>query len=415
MKVGQDLQALGGVGFIQEGGLMQQTTIRNDRRLAVLDAVEFGLFARFGNVPASAREELRRHLQGAAGLTGAEAGRWHLAVPVVTEGRTVGTIDAVLFVKFSGKQLVIGSGSSVRLNPLRWLRQLRGEQECGEKGLDGNDNVVGGTIADPAALQEQLMLVRTAFDALARALMNGLPEDVEVIHDELKLRSAEACVDLGGPQARQNVQWLQRAALAEASSVECDIYRTSLRDGPCPEVRWRLTATGPVNKVYQKRDELVRAEIACPDRRAVAELCGRLASTIGGDEAAEQLAAFADAADPALRRLVLHVLHASRASYSRSMLSLRLRPLRRIADCDDAGTHGTPSIESAAAAGSVLDDLITSGRFEATQIPKEWAVRKLLDRLCDEGVLAREGRRAIYCLHPSYAAAAFAAGWAFRV
>ena len=70
--------------------------------------------------------------------------------------------------------------------------------------------------------RQSLALVRIAFDTLAGALMQGLPEDAEIIHDELKHRSAEACIDLEYRGARQIVQWLQRATLAEATTVEYD-------------------------------------------------------------------------------------------------------------------------------------------------------------------------------------------------
>ena len=141
---------------------------------------------------------------------------------------TCSSFEAELFVnQFGVNGLVIGSGSTIRINPIRLLRSAMGNEAAGPPGLDGKTNVVGVTGGRTGELLPvQLTCVRAAIDALAEAINAALPSSAVWVAERFgsgRWRSALTSSMPGRPTSSGAFSDPHCAGLRElpSTSIEC--------------------------------------------------------------------------------------------------------------------------------------------------------------------------------------------------
>ena len=375
----------------------------------LFDAVEFGFLARQSACGPEPVGAFRSALCG-AGHSKASSDTRRVSLSVAVPGAGF-NVEAELFVHaFGSDGLVIGSGSAIRINPMRMLRRHIGDQAAGPLSLDCNDNVVGPTIGRTAELLHvQLGLVARAIDALGDAIQAALPASSVLEAEELWIRSVEACVDIPVVRAVSAVRRLQQSAISGATRSTFDVYRAQAADEKgIPVVRWWPTEGGPVFKCYPKLDGIMRGEVVYPDRTAVrAGLSGRsVQSYLDGQQAIVLLLDAGAGLQPLLDRLVSHVEQVLENRHATLDLWDHLGGFVELA-FGRLGAKGRPAgLASTRAAREQLEALLTTGTCRATGLPKAAALHAMFLRLVSAGVLARGGRGATYTLRPEWASAA---------
>ena len=366
----------------------------------LLDAVSFGFEAVvMGTTSAMFASALApfRHDPGP------QSRRLVLKVPLFTDTCDLGAVTAILYLSpgGGGEGFIIGAKSSINLNPMDMLRRDLGLPDL--RGLDGAQNLIGPHPADAIPLlSRQLSLVEQAIEVVGSILSNALG-DGDARSDILRLRTAEACRDIGSPDAIGLVRRLQRSVLAGTLYRAADCYRQgALDEAGVPTVRWWPNKLAPVRKAYAKQAGLVRAEVTCRNRDSVVDFLGTPpAGTFEGAEALRQLVLFTLAAEPVLDVVAQHLHQVEGQSRSLASLFLDLLPLADLSAGRRSGPGAPPDKRSQAIARAALDALVTDGAFLATNLPKSGAVRQVLERLTEpDGPLVRRGKRAIYAVRP---------------
>jgi hypothetical protein len=231
------------------------------------------------------------------------------------------------------------------------------------------------------------------------------PDGPTIPHESLWLRSAEACRDRHHPDAIAAVRRLQQTVLTGTTKRIADLYRCSAGlDQGIPAVRWWRARKGPVLKAYAKATDLLRVEVACPNREAVRALVpGSGTGDIDGAVAVDHLAAFARAAASLLAEGLEHVEAVLADRRSPAELVLDLLPLADLAAGRRLYERGmAPTRQARCEALRMLGSLLETGEAWATGLDGNGSVRRTLDALAQPGgPLSRAGRPAHYTLRPA--------------
>lgn len=374
----------------------------------VFDLVEFGLYAVIGVGPEFSFETLFRNLSKMSKSRPRPADKYISVQFPLPQG---GHATAKLFLQTSPGTVQIQSGSSIKLNLLRMLRQEFGDEACGPCGLDRKNNVIGQTDQRAGTLLErQLELAGAAIEHVTDLIADATETAVEILTEELWLRSAEACQDLGIAHPKELLKRLQTAPMPGVTRTVKNTYgKPSAHDDGLPCVRWRRPKTGPWYKVYIKRNDLVRVEVCCPDRKAVTWRLGanQRGSAINAGEVVRQLQGFAEAIEPNLHELKAHALSAVSDDATSAELHIALLPLTLLAGHRKAGQGRPISDSTRDAAKEALERLLMGGHVELSLLGSAPTLKKALESMCSsDGPLQRRGRRAIYVLAPKFAKAA---------
>jgi hypothetical protein len=378
----------------------------------LFDAVEFGFFTKQATCGPDPVDAFRHALcRNGHSRPSNDTRRVSVSVPVPGSSYV---IDAELFVRPHGDEgLVISSGSAIRINPLRMLRHMIGEESAGPIGLDGNDNVVGPTVHRAnSLLGVQLGCISRAINALAEAINAALPQTSTDEAEEFWVRSAETCLDLPCSRPAGAVRGLQCSALGGATWTAIDLDRAQVEDvRGSPVMRWWRTEGGPGFKLYVKRGDLVRAEVVLQDRSALRGLIGNpTCSYLDGSMAVCMLLEVGGASHPLLEELVRHFRCTLGEPRTALELGAHLEQLIVLAWGRGAKVGRRPGAASVRGACELLEALLTVGACHAIGLPKTSALRAVLDRLALAGVLVRGGRGASYTVAPEWASAANALG-----
>lgn len=301
----------------------------------------------------------------------------------------------------------LGDRSCLSFNPQRCLRgHLGGDAVCGPLGFGGATNLVGVGHSGSQAFATCLELAKAVVEIVQAELEDALPEG-SFEWAELWLKAAEVCRDVHVENATAVVASIQHAALEGAVKVVRDAYRAEAKtESNVPSVRWIVNGSGPDYKLYAKRSDIVRLELACHNRDAVVSLTDRPNKECSPDWARELLEHFALCAEPKIDLLHQHLNQTLASFWSTADFLIDLGPLIDLARGEKRARGPAPSPSSVAAGKSALEMLLAVGSFDAQGISARHAVRRTLDDLKREGVLARKGARAVYCLRPEYARSA---------
>jgi len=380
----------------------------------LLDAVGFGIGTMIAGIDLNAfvaalapwadRPECQRRAQ----VTKAMNEGLTLSLAVKTPNGIVATVEGRIVIAELPGGIRITERSGLRINPMRGLASiLPGPQIT---TLDNKGNAIGPHPVDVRPLlARQLALiehgVESFVDLLSIAAKQAAGPDGYDVHDEsLWLRSAELCRDIGMTGAVAAVRRLQTSGMAGSTIRAVDSYRCSSDDNHgVPALRWWRTRRGPVVKAYAKAADLLRIEVACPDREAVRVLMPECATgDIDGRVAVDQVLAFAGAASPLLSDAVCHVDTVLADGRSPADLVLALLPLIDLAAGRRSSGRGpAPGIQTRVTAQEMLDQLLQTGEAWATGIDKKSAVRVVLDALAGpDGPLYRSGHWAHYIAQP---------------
>jgi hypothetical protein len=285
------------------------------------------------------------------------------------------------------------------VNGLIAWRRFQAGAGCGPAGLDGKENVVGPTVNwSPQALQEQIAIIATAIDTVVDGLLRHLPEGTHSEDDVLRLKSVEFTRDR---EVLDAITATFRAAplhFPGEKSRRLDI-RESSHDvtEAAPSVRWRFADVPAFLKVYPKRADLLRFEISCLSRRAVARLTGRRREEVGGAGASILLHEFCSLAAELLDDLEAPVLAASGSILDPVEV---VEQLSRLVRPDRSAASGTPSQWSQnRECRRAFSHLLLGGSFDAKGARLGTTLRNRLEELAAPGgPLIRGSRPTIYLL-----------------
>lgn len=369
----------------------------------LLDKVVFGVSFRVSNAGDDAVARMRHALRRAGFRIGRGGpGRMSLDIKS-TSGDGVDSYVELGLASSWEDELSANEGSFIQLNGMRLLRASL-TRDVGTRAFDGNDNLVGPTAHIAAQLlSQQLDLIEERVEHVAAVLQAALPELMEVAEQRLWLKSVEACVDHASTDAIAAVRSLDRYPLGGTIDVRRDLYQARIEDERgVPTVTYRRTKQGPALKVYAKRTDLVRTEVACRDRDQVAQLAGYDGCEFDGRQAAELLIRFARCAEPHVAELSNHLASANRSPLSVVDAFGLLRSLYDLATGVERSGPGRPvGPKVSAAAKRALEDLLQSGRCDVRGCVANNALGKALDGLAEPGgPLTRRGRARIYVMEP---------------
>lgn len=377
----------------------------------LFDSVTFGVEAVVGGIAPEEFDALVAALRSACppaarGRTGPVRGGTRISASVPLPGVDATVEAELVWLRLNGGAH-LSPASWIRVNPLTLLA-VAGEGD-GASALDGRLNHIGPHPDDARDLLAcQLALVVEAVEAVAGMIGAAFPDGTQVVREALWVRSAEVCRDLAVADAVGHMRRLQRTFLQGSVVRSADAYRRgALDEGGVPTVRWWRTRTGPTLKAYAKRPEMVRAEVSCPNRDAVAVAQGgRPVAEFDGPQAAGLLSDLGAILEPFLDEVAGHVLGGVRDAARPVEALATLLPLVLLATGHREGRGAPPDPASVRHAGDALDALVASGACSLTGLPKGGAARRVLERLAEPGgPLVRQGRRAVYVLRQDLAAA----------
>lgn len=374
-----------------------------------LDRCKFGINGTLGPANAFTRQSLEGDLSALVPITTPISKEsptyFQLTVPLFSPNDAmVGDVRVDLHFAQSNGLLILTDRSSAEVNPQKIARKLLGgEAECGPPGFGGATNVLALQHRGPAILA---LLIEIAVDAVGEVLSLISRVAPEWQPGEMWLKAVEVCRDLPSEDAIAAMQPIQHAAVAGATSAIRNLYFAEASDeGDTPTARWMQFANGPVHKVYAKRRDTLRIELACPAREALSKLMKRERVPLSEKGAERLLRNFALAATPSIDRLNEHVVEVLDGWSSTIPLMMALAPLALLAS--GQSTRGPAPLESTRqAAEDALGRLLAAGMYNANGIVVRHAVRKALDGLAARGILVRTRRHSIYCLHPTFGPAA---------
>jgi len=307
----------------------------------------------------------------------------------------------------------IAPSGSIRLNLQRLLRAEHGiSEDPATKSLDGRFNYLGLPTATrpPGDPDRQIALCARAVENVIAVLRAAVPLEADFGLGELRLRTAELSHDIACPDASRVVRLLERCPVPGAREIGKFRYQ-KVSDKPAGTVVHWQTGRAYEGKAYAKAADLLRVEVVCSNRDAVAALLGeRPTGPVEGQEAARQLRLFADAAIETLAELHAHATEVRDVAPARPFaLRCAFEPLAAFAAGQPLAGGRHPSQATYERAQAAYDDLIETGLFRASGTDSGTPIRRVLDQLAAAGTLRREGRRPItYYLAPAYAAAALA-------
>lgn len=372
-----------------------------------IDLIEIGIEGPGLGISLERLDSERQRLQGNGLLRAQQPGGLRCLVPATVGGRLCGGLDADLHFKPTGELLGIGSNSSLSGNGIRFLRAHAGEGHSGPPGLDGGMNVIGPTddLGPRAwALQHAIFseMIDGALEVIRRLAgrSGALPgrawvKKVEIAHDML-VTDAPAAAKL-----------LAIAPPPTTTSVGTGRYQrplsTSTADGRLTAVQYRSGREGLVDKVYAKREELLRLEVACRNRVGVRALCGGLDAPL---ETAAILALIDQAREAALPRLAMlkaHVSDVLAAFAPPSALIGAMAPLAQLLRPEPTRSRGRPSAaDTPHQAGAVIDSLLLHGMARVPNAKLGSPLRDALEKMVSSGALARTHERKIaYTISPA--------------
>ncbi len=284
------------------------------------------------------------------------------------------------------------------------MRGVLGHDTCGGLSFDGRPNVLGGHHANVDCIQRQLPVLVEAIEYAAAFLALAFPGWRP---RQIWLKEAEACRDLPIDDAIAGVRVIQHATLWGAVRRLTDEYRRmgSEEEGGVPTIRYIQQAIGPEDKIYAKREDVLRLEEVCSRRSAVVYLTGAQREAFDNDGVHALFLNFITQATPRLDRLEQHVREALAGEAAIASLIISLKPLIDRA----AGTKkakGPASHQASGVAARLLDALLSVGVCDVSGTHARHAIRRDLDALCaNDGPLLRHQKRAIYYLKPPFARA----------
>ena len=283
---------------------------------------------------------------------------------------------------------------------------VRGKLEPDSRlvAFDGGENLLSQQYRGPEGTRVQLPMlgqaVEYAVDAMTAAFPTWTP-------GQIWLKYAEACRDLSVQNAIFATRILQHATISGSVERRWDAYhRTSgIEVGDGLTLRFVANSTSPEFKVYAKDDPLVRLEIVCPDRSNFKDLTGWARCDFTAEGARRLFLDFLTAADPLLDRLEAFVRAAIDGEASIVALLAAIKTLIDRA-CGERKARGPTSPTAQGVAEKAVEQLLSSGMFDAGGIDGNHAIRRELDAMVGpDGPLDRHEHRAIFYLKPHFARA----------
>ena len=375
---------------------------------ALLDRVQLGLCVplQFGPVEGAYALRMRFHRLG---LLPNPPRRGRLG-PIVFRGPLeIGQGPAVevsgrLCVSHSGGAATIAGKSHIVLNLMRGLRAVVADP-C-PRASDGDDNLIGECGDHRELLGWQLRTAGLVVAALLCIIADAAGVDVALLRGRVWVQQAEVCRDRGQPGAEALISRLSRVPIPGTRSD-----RRRVGNGLC--VSW-TDGTGDriERKLYAKRRDLFRAEVAVRNRPGVRSMVSRAngAASEGLEPAgvAAELAAVARAAVPYLEEIERFVASADCVDRSGSedgaALVVALAPLALLASLAPPGAPGRPRGEcTVALAKRAVGRLLDEGSFDARGLHSADAVLIALQRLAAAGVLEAGTRhRRVFTVAPRF-------------
>lgn len=359
----------------------------------LFDKVVFGLSAVFEGVPNGALDEVGHNLHRLGlvrerSMSNGGTRTWKLRVPVPKAPGA--TADVTLVVHLAGGIARLLPRSEIVLNGMRLLRHALPDARTEAKALNGADNVIGPTEDRAEALYPvQTALIAGVVDNVATIIAGAFPEGWACREERLSFRSFETCLDL--PHDRPRVALATLAATPHPDAARWSIHHYPRTRGAGISYAETL-GQAPEVKVYVKRDDLVRVEVAARNRETVRELGVGAVVGIGGEEASELLVSAAGHTAPIVERACRHFREASASSFDVGALAVSLLPLTALVVGDGVARGRPVSDATLKAAQDALGALLKAGVYRAVTLGKDNPVRRVLDTLVAAGVL-RVGER----------------------
>lgn len=313
-------------------------------------------------------------------------------MPLASGGRFHVRVE-LYFEPVDDERIRLTNRSKITLNGLQLLRCMLRRDDC-PIGLDGHDNVAGPTCGHAAGqVDELLQVIAAAVEQAVEAVRSVLPDSFAVEEEYMWLRKAELTHDLACADPSGTTLAVGQSTFRGAIASMNDVYRQgmSTSDG-IPVVRFRLSKSRVDLKVYGKTHGLMRHEVSCLTRDAVATITGRERGDIGGETALELLQSFIDGATPLLMDLVRHVDEVRSELVSPAKLIVELPSLVELIL---AGNKWSADAEAA------WNSLVWTGVYDAKSKRKGTTLRDVLERQTGlDGPLQHGARRTLYHLHP---------------
>jgi hypothetical protein len=383
--------------------------------LGLLDLNELGLSVQFGALSQAQIDEARHKLAQAGVLDTKKSGvgghnYMVLNIPCPDVGKSISDVAELVFEPSGHGAFRITNASSIKLHPMRYLRQGLGLGLGQPPSIDGNDNYIGPTPLDCTALyQLQRAYVVESLERVLGALDAALPPEVTVVESRLWARRLEACQDIPLPDAVSKARVLAFSTLAGSRVIDRSVYRSGMDIERGYAVgRWRRTKHGSIYKSYAKARNLLRLELSCLDRDAIVTETGRVQAPLSGAGAGELIDGFMEIARTSLCELYDHAFQVLDGCHEPSDLACGLLPLA--IRMSGAATGGRSVGERGRnEATNAYNALILTGHYEAAGLRLGTGLRTTLDALCGPtGPLVKHPCRCVYSVHPSYTRAGHA-------
>jgi len=377
---------------------------------AVADLLTFGFEAILRNSDAESISDWKPSFKGIGKITTPatklSARYMQITLPFKSEtGEPAGFARVDLHVYVKGSDLVFTNRCAIHLNGMTIMRGILGHEICGGASLDGKLNVLGNQHHPRDLVDAQLDAIGVAISNVLEALEVAFGPGFEPT--KLWLKAGEACRDAPTINAISDVRVLQHSTIAGTMMRHWATYaRTSLEEaGGVSTLRFVSQRDAPEKKVYAKRLDKRRHEIACSTRKKIVKLTGETSDDFTVEAAQRLVLQFLRAASNRLDRLEDHSIEAleGEASIIDVLISLKALVLRAMGEHKSKGPR---SPDAGNVAKTALDAFFSVGWFDARNLHSRVAIRKDLDSLCDpEGPLVRHESRAIYYLKPAFARA----------
>ncbi|MGH6743502.1 hypothetical protein [Novosphingobium sp.] len=325
------------------------------------------------------------------------------------DGEEFGTAKLDLYFAPHANGLRLTKRSALTMNPQKWIRRLLGgDATCGPIGLDGNSNVLGAAQNLSVLLADAIELVAEALGHAVGVLDDILPPTATGHWEEVWIKSAEACRDIAVSDALSSVRRVQHAALFGAVASVRQGYRPkSQEQRQFIALTWMAGRYKPEFKVYAKRTDLLRLELACGDREAVVALSGRKSVATTMEQMRKVLRKFVWDAAPEVDRLEQHVRRSLQSAPDLVRLMVALARLSALAAGLKVGAGPLAKEVSMQAANDALGGFLDTGQYDVAHLPEGHAIRTTLNRLASEGgPLIHRRHSSVYLLDPALAASA---------
>lgn len=386
---------------------MQVSTTLPD---ALMDRVVYGFT---GVKKGGGKETLERFLASLGEIstvstpqTRKAPGYVQITLHLVTDAdQPAGEARVDLHLKVVGNDVIFGNRCAIHMNGMVLLRGMIGSRDPGMVSLNGKLNVLGSDQLASEQVEQQLESLGEALEYVSAALSAAFGEEWRP--NGLWLKVGEACRDYVSDDAISDMRIIQHATMCGTLDRRWDLYRrvsAEDHDG-VPTLRFISHAGGPEDKIYPKRKETRRLEVACSDRRKVVKLTKERRDEFTADGLRRLTRDFLSQASCRLDRLEQHVDEVLSGAAPIESLLIGLKVLIDRA----AGVQkrkGPRSANATALAQDALAGFLSIGSFDASGIHQREAIRRDLDGLCGpDGLLDKHPRRAVYYLKPKYARA----------